>query len=465
MSLNTQEKGFMRRTFRMVSAGVIWTGLSLMYYFLWMGWYAFTNPRPFFGRGNLVVLAIYAVLLFLFTRTYGGYRLGDLRIFELIYSHALSLTIVNGISWLQVSLLAYKLVSPVPFLLLSAAQVFTVTIWAVVGNRLFYTWFPPRNMLLIYGTDALDVQLLHKLQQRPEKYKIKEILGIEKGLDTLLERAQHYSAIILCDVESPQRNDLLKFCYEHAIRVYMTPKLSDIIIRGSEEIQLFDTPLLVSKNRGPSLEQQFVKRTVDILLSAAAIVLGSPVFLLVAAAIKLEDGGPVLFRQDRCTKGGKVFRICKFRSMIVDAEKEGHSIPAVNNDPRITKVGRVIRATRLDELPQFFNIFMGSMSIVGPRPERIEHVEKYSRDIPEFGFRHMVKGGLTGYAQVVGRYNTTPYDKLKLDLMYIQNYSLLLDLKIILMTIKIMFMRESTQGFGQEMPQAVPEDGTETMAK
>ena len=171
--------------------------------------------------------------------------------------------------------------------------------------------------------------------------------------------------------------------------------------------------------------------------------------LLTAIAIKLYDGGPVFFKQARCTIGGKVFYIHKFRSMIVDAEKYG-AIPATDKDPRITKVGNVIRATRIDELPQILNILKGEMSIVGPRPERVEHVEKYSKEVPEFSYRLKVKGGLPGYAQIYGKYNTSAYDKLRLDLMYIENYSLLLDIKLILMTLQIMLRKESTEGFKQE---------------
>ena len=230
----------------------------------------------------------------------------------------------------------------------------------------------------------------------------------------------------------------------------MTPKISDILLRSSDNIHLFDTPLLLLRNNGLSFEQRLIKRISDIVVSMLVIILTSPLMLLIALAIKLYDGGPVFFKQKRCTKDGKVFEIHKFRSMIVDAEKEGISIPASEKDKRITPVGRFIRATRLDELPQAFDILVGNMSLVGPRPERIEHVEKYTKEIPEFAYRLKVKGGLTGYAQIYGKYNTTAYDKLKLDLMYVQNYSILLDIKLILMTIKIIFMKESTEGFDAE---------------
>ena len=213
---------------------------------------------------------------------------------------------------------------------------------------------------------------------------------------------------------------------------------------------MFDTPLLLSRNNGLSFEQRLIKRGMDIFLSLAALILLSPIFVITAIAIKLYDRGPVFYFQERCTIGGIVFRICKFRSMIVNAEKDGQSIPATEQDPRITPVGRIIRATRIDELPQILNILKGDMSIVGPRPERVEHIELYTKQIPEFVYRMKVKGGLTGYAQVYGKYSTTAYDKLKLDLMYIQNYSLLLDIVIIFKTVKILFMKESTEGFCEE---------------
>jgi exopolysaccharide biosynthesis polyprenyl glycosylphosphotransferase len=192
------------------------------------------------------------------------------------------------------------------------------------------------------------------------------------------------------------------------------------------------------------------KRFFDILLSSIALLVFSPLFLIVAAAIKLEDGGSIFFRQERCTLGGRPFSILKFRSMLENADKEGEVHPAEEEDPRITKVGRVIRKFRVDELPQLINILKGDMSIVGPRPERVEHIQKYMKEIPEFCFREKVKGGLTGYAQVYGKYNTSALDKLKMDLIYIVNYSILLDVQIIFETVRVIFSRESTAGFGDE---------------
>ena len=278
------------------------------------------------------------------------------------------------------------------------------------------------------------------------------------GITAIKEKIEKYEGVVICDIPSQVRNVILKYCYQRSIRTYTTPKISDILIRSSESLHLFDTPLLLSRNHGLSFEQRIMKRGMDVVLSLAALFLLSPVFLITAAAIKLYDKGPVFYFQERCTKDGKVFRICKFRSMVEDAEKEGHSIPATDEDPRITPVGRIIRATRIDELPQILNILKGDMSIVGPRPERVEHVELYTRQIPEFRYRMKVKGGLTGYAQVYGKYNTSAYDKLKLDLMYIQNYSLMMDVGIIFKTVKVLFMKESTEGFSREIASTIEDN-------
>jgi len=242
---------------------------------------------------------------------------------------------------------------------------------------------------------------------------------------------------------------LLKYCYSHGIRSYTIPKITDVILKSSETMHIFDTPIYLNRNKGLSFEQEFVKRAGDIILSLIGLIIASPFFLVIAIAIKCEDHGPVFFKQERCTKDGRVFEILKFRSMIVNAEQRGITVPATEKDPRITKVGAVIRATRLDELPQLINILKGDMSVVGPRPERIEHVRQYTEEIPEFAYRMTVKGGLTGYAQVYGKYNTSAYDKLKLDLMYISNYSILLDLEIIVRTIQVLFTKESTEGFDE----------------
>lgn len=228
--------------------------------------------------------------------------------------------------------------------------------------------------------------------------------------------------------------------------MYMMPKIPDIMIKGSDQLHLFDTPILLTREYAMTIEQRVVKRLIDIVCSLLLMIVASPFMLMTAIAIKLYDGGPVFYKQVRCTRDMREFQILKFRSMRTDAEKDGVARLAEKNDSRITPIGKFIRKVRIDELPQLFNILSGEMSFIGPRPERPEIIRQYQEDMPEFTFRTKVKAGLAGYAQVYGKYNTTPYDKLKLDLFYIENYSVWLDLKLMLLTLKILFQSESTEG-------------------
>ena len=189
----------------------------------------------------------------------------------------------------------------------------------------------------------------------------------------------------------------------------------------------------------------------------------SPAWLITAAAVKAEDGGDIFYRQRRLTKDGKEFDVLKFRSMKMDAEEDGVArLSTGENDERLTRTGRIIRKVRLDELPQLFCILKGDMSIVGPRPERPEIAQVYEKEMPEFKLRLQAKAGLTGYAQVYGKYNTTPYDKLQMDLMYIAHPSLVEDFRIMLATVKILFLPESTEGVEEGQTDALC--GQETLA-
>ena len=228
------------------------------------------------------------------------------------------------------------------------------------------------------------------------------------------------------------------------------PKISDIIIGGSYDINLFDTPIQLVNGTGLSASQRMVKRAMDIVLGSVAFIIASPIMLLVAIAIKIEDRGPVFFMQERVTRDGRLFKMIKFRSMIENANKVGEVKGTTKDDKRVTRVGTIIRRYRIDELPQLINIIKGDMSLVGPRPECREFHEKYCKEIPEFVFRNKVKAGLTGYAQIFGRYNTSAYDKVRLDLIYIEKYSLLLDIKLMLMTLRILLKKESTEGFDDD---------------
>lgn len=260
----------------------------------------------------------------------------------------------------------------------------------------------------------------------------------------LLERVE---VVFLFGVHSHERNIILKQCIAQGVEVYLIPTIGDVLMSGAKRMHLFHLPILRAARYNPGPEYLFVKRAIDLAASGLALAVFSPVMLGAALAIRWTDGGPVFYRQKRLTQNGRVFEVLKFRSMRVDAEKDGVArLSTGKSDDRITPVGRVLRKYRLDELPQLINILRGEMSLVGPRPERPEIAAQYQQELPEFSLRLQAKAGLTGYAQVYGKYNTTPYDKLKMDLMYIANPSLGEDLMIIFATIKILFQPESTEG-------------------
>ena len=418
---------------------------TALFSYVWWEFYADRIIVPFYRKGNYLVIALYILMLYIFSRIYGGYRIGYYRISEIVYSQVLALCITNGITYLQISLIGRQFLWFVPILVMTVAQMALVVLWACGANAVYYRLFPPRRMLLVYGSRSAE-SLAFKMSKRPDKYHICEAVNVDCGYDELTRKISEFEAAVLCDIKAPLRNKLIKFCYSKSIRIYVTPKISDVILRGADTIHLFDTPLLLCRNNGLSVEQRVSKRALDIVVSALVLLLTSPFMLLSAIAIKLYDFGPIFFRQERLTLNGRVFVIYKFRSMVKDAEKDGVARLMCQHDKRVTPVGRVLRKLHIDELPQLFNVLKGDMSLVGPRPERPELQEKYKNRMPEFDYRLKVKAGVTGYAQILGKYCTTPYDKLKLDLSYIQAYSFLLDLKLLLMTVKILFIPESSEG-------------------
>lgn len=414
-------------------------------------------------RAYLLQYAFYGGLLFFFSYMYGGLRIGYLKNTEIIFSQIFATLIVNVFTYVQMSLMVSMLFVPTPFLMMTVCQIIVVVVWINIATRIYQKIFPPRKLVLVHGYRPTK-DIINKFESRKDKYKIVKTLDIRMGMESLTKELMRgyeegeFAAVVIWDISVEQRNKLLKFCYAHSIRSYTMPKISDVILLGAEELHLFDTPILLTREYSLTMEQRAVKRLVDILCSLLLLVVASPFMLLTAIAIKVYDGGPVLYKQVRCTEGQRQFRIMKFRSMRVDAEKDGVARLAQKNDDRITPIGHFIRKVRIDELPQLINILKGDMSFIGPRPERPEIIAQYMEIMPEFAFRMKVKAGLAGYAQVYGKYNTTPYDKLKLDLTYIENYSLWLDLKLMLLTLKILFWPDSTEGVESEQVTAFKEE-------
>lgn len=403
---------------------------------------------PFDTNGHYLMIALYFALQYILSRVYGAFNVGFYKAWDIVYSQALTTIIVDVLMYVVTSLVARILLPATPFVALFGIQLAIIIIWSIFFTFLNNKLYPPRDMLLIYSDHSVT-NIVQKMAFRDDQFHVCEAIKAEEGMDAIKERIDVYDGVIVCEIPGSDRNDVIKYCYDTNKRVYVIPKIADIMIRSGENIHLFDTPLLLCRNSGLTFEERFIKRTMDIVLSLLGLIVMAIPMLITAIAIKLNDGGSIFFKQERVTKDGKIFKVIKFRSMRenADADNDGKAHSVVKDDDRITKVGKVIRACRMDEWPQLFNILKGDMSIVGPRCECVENVEKYIAEIPEFKYRNKVKAGLTGYAQVYGKYNTTAYDKLKLDLYYIENYSIRTDVRLIFMTVKVLFMRESTEEF------------------
>ena len=403
------------------------------------------------SQTGLLVAVIFCVLYMTYGRIYESFLISLVRITEMIYSQTLALLMSDGILYLVLCLMAHRLVSPMGVLGLFAAQLLVAVIWSVCAHKWYFAVFPPKRTAVIYDRGR-DVGSLIGAYGLSKKFDVKRTVTLEECLYGDFKVLDRMETVFLCGISSHDRNLILKQCVDRGITVYVMPKIGDIIMSGAKQMHLFHLPFLRVGRYDPAPEYLLMKRIFDIVVSACALTVLSPLMLGVAIAIR-RDGGPAFYRQKRLTRDGKVFEVLKFRSMRVDAEKDGVArLSTGDADPRITPIGHFIRKVRIDELPQLINILLGDMTIVGPRPERPEIAAQYEQELPEFRLRLQAKAGLTGYAQVYGKYNTTPYDKLQMDLMYIANPSFLEDLHIIFATIKILFLPESTEGVaeGQE---------------
>lgn len=416
----------------------------------WYGWYASHTASPYYSRGNGLIVLIFVLLYVIFGRVYGALQISFNRISELVYGQVLACVVSDGILYLIILLLSKHLPNPGPLLLAFLAQAVLSIIWSYLAHKWYFSTFPAKETYVVYDRKR-SIDSLIAEYGIDKKFKIGKCVNVEMCLAGKLKALEGAEVVFLCGIHSHERNIILKYCVEHEIKVYVLPRIGDVIMSGAEQAHLFHLPLFEVNLYNPTPEYRMGKRLFDILLSLVGIIITSPVMLITAIAIKAEDGGSVFYKQCRLTQGGKKFYIIKFRSMRADAESDGIArLSTGDSDPRITKVGRFIRKVRIDELPQLFNILEGSMSIVGPRPERPVIARQYEKKLPEFALRLQAKAGLTGYAQVYGKYNTTPYDKLQMDLMYLVNAGFALDLRIIFKTVQILFMKESTEGVKEE---------------
>ena len=404
------------------------------------------------NRTTGVMTVCFTVIYVLMTKIYGGLDVGKRKSKPIIFSIALTLLFDDLISHLLLCIMnttvvhGGKFVYEYPLLLLAVylLQLLVIVLATYGGNGLYFTVNKPQNCLVIAAEYEDGERLIQKINCLKKQYDFRRIALIDQ--EDLLKAVDQAEAVFLCDLPPEKREHLVEYCFQAKKDLYFEPRVADMISLNKERVMFTDKTMLRYTARELCYEERVVKRLADIVISAVGLVLTSPILLLTALAIHLEDHGPVFYRQARATYNGRIFQVYKFRSM---HQQDGHiHVSATSGDARITRVGRFIRKFRIDELPQLINVLKSDMSIVGPRPEMLENVEKYTEDFPEFRYRLRMKAGLTGFAQIYGKYNTPPREKLLMDLTYIQQYSVWLDLKLILRTLLVLLTpEESTEAF------------------
>ena len=421
--------------------------LVLFLFFVFMYFHYYFDQVIYYFWGHMTYMVIYIVALVIFNGIFGGFDIGFATTSDLIFSQVLSLIFSNGIIFFIFWVLTKGKIHIVPFFWYLAGGIVLDVLLNYVFNRIYYSIFPPKKTIMVYERE--DESIYERiLKYQANSYDIQKTESFA-DVSHHFEELKNYECIVAVGLYPEQKNRIAKICYEFRKSLYIVPGIYDVIMNSGRKVYLVDTPVFKVNNFGPSQLEKIVKRVFDIFFSLVFLILTSPILLVTAIAIKAQDGGPVFYKQIRLTQYGRPFEIIKFRSMRTDAEKDGKAQLAREHDDRITGVGRFIRSCRIDELPQLINILKGDMSVVGPRPERPELIEEIKKEVPEFDYRLGVKAGLTGYAQVYGKYNTRLKDKLLFDLIYIEQFSLLLDLRIMFMTFKILFKKESTEGVSE----------------
>ena len=428
----------------------------------WFFYYQYQMFNGFYFWGDVAVVAFFSVLYFYFGKTYDAFVISHYRIFDIIASQTLALLFSDGLMYAITVLLCKHFPNPLPLLLCFADQVSISIIWTCIAHWTYFKWFPAQKSIIVYDRQRGMKDLIEEYGLS-KKFDVKKTASVEECLDDL-SMIDGFEVVFLIGIHSHDRNFILKYCLYENKQVYVIPRLGDVIMSSARQVHLFHLPMMRVQRYRPRPGYILLKRVFDIVSSLLGLIVLSPIFLITAIAIKATDKGPVFYKQERLTKNGKRFMIHKFRSMRVDAEKDGVArLSSGDNDDRITPVGRFIRKCRIDELPQLIDILVGNLSVVGPRPERPEIAEEYMKELPEFQLRLQVKAGLTGYAQVYGKYNTTPYDKLQMDLMYIANPSFAEDIRICFATFKILFAAESTEGIKAGKTTALDNDNADNL--
>ena len=429
------------------------TILYLLILAIFMGCLAFnTRSLRALSRSLGITLSTYVIVGLLFLNIYGKYDIGRRKSKPIIYSLVLATAFTDVITYLQLMIMrvntpnvfAFRLENLGLLLLAFVLQLIVIIAFVYGGNHVFFKIHPPEKCCIITSSQQSLDKIVTVIEKFQRQYHIDKILDYRSS--DILKQLRDSDTVFLFDVPVIERSEIVQYCYKNKINIYFNPEIEDIVEMNSTYYILEDVPLLNSNVKSLTMEQRIIKRLMDLVLAILLGILSCPLWIGAAIAIKLNDGGKILFKQKRATINGTVFEVYKFRTMKENVENRSVS----EGDSRITKPGHFLRRTRIDELPQLLNIIKGDMTFVGPRPEMLENVSAYTKNLPEFKHRLRVKAGLTGYAQIFGKYNTSPKDKLLMDLMYIEQFSILKDLQLMFQTAIVLLKKDSTEAFSKK---------------
>ncbi len=434
----------------------LWLLIKVLLYALLLTTFIMVQRQENIGLRRLsrtmgITIFTFVIVGLLLLTVYGSFDVGRRKSKPIIYSLSLAVICTDIITYLQVMIMRantniheFKLRGIELLFVTMVIQIIIIIVFTYAGNALFFLIHEPEKCCVITSSqESLDV-IAYAMGRFKKQYKISSVLDYRS--DDIEANIKKADTVFMYDVPSERRIFIMRLCYKHKVNVYFNPYLEDIMEVNATHYVLDDVYLFNKNIKTLTMEQRIAKRLLDIVLSLILGVLSSPFWIIGALAVKLYDGGPILFKQERATIHGKRFYVYKLRTMKENVE----NYSAKKDDDRITTPGKFLRRTRIDELPQLLNVLKGDMTFVGPRPEMLKNVRSYTKELPEFKYRLRVKAGLTGYAQIAGKYNTTPRDKLIMDMMYIEQFSILRDIQLILQTAVVLLRSDSTEAFGKK---------------
>ncbi len=401
------------------------------------------NWKPYVNLLPWISLA--ALILFYMFDLYSNWRRKN--IYNLVYSIVLSIGLLS-IFTMALTFWYRGFAFPRSVILLST--VLQILLFVVIRSLIWWgakQRYGRRKVLIIDENVKSGISFAQKfLQHTAGWFIIHDFLAVQQWKEMISVISEVDVVLLSPALNKEDKAEILSHCAKYGKEVLVVPELFELFILDAEPQQIDDMLVLSIQPPGLSPAQLFIKRLFDTIVSGIMLALLSPIMLVLYILIPLTSKGPAIFKQERLGRDGREYLIYKFRSMVHNAENNTGPVLAVDRDPRITSLGRFIRATRLDEIPQLFNVLKGDMSLVGPRPERAFFIKQFQELFPDYAYRMSVKPGITGLAQVMAKYSTTVEDKLRFDLMYVRNYSLALDIKILLQTIRVVLRGEQAAG-------------------